>query len=110
MSVNISSDGSPTPRKSLPRFSGADTLGLETSQEVMGQVVGIRRPYRSSNTSQLRALRPLTSNLQNYKRPDSVAQDKLQNPFHLQQQSQAPRISSRQASFKVINTRWQSIV
>jgi hypothetical protein len=67
MSFNITSDGSPTPRKGSTRFSG--DLRIDTSPEVLGQAVGsmslnqypfaLRRTFGSS----------LTTNTQGMKRP-----------------------------------------
>ncbi|KAF2203308.1 ARM repeat-containing protein [Delitschia confertaspora ATCC 74209] len=101
MSVNISSDGSPTPRKSSTRFSTAEDLMADTSPEVMGSAVGTRALYRPHEASQMRALRPLlTSNLQGLKRPNSTSQEKLNSSSFMQQQTEVPRIANRQTSFK----------
>lgn len=67
MSLNITSDGSPTPRKVAARFAIAEDLRVETSPEGLG-AVGTRRPvqypthYWPINSS-------LTSNMQGVKRP-----------------------------------------
>jgi hypothetical protein len=69
MSFNITSDGSPTPRKGSTRFSMAGDLRIDTSPEVLGQAVGsmslnqypfaLHRAFGSS----------LTTNTQGMKRP-----------------------------------------
>ena len=69
MSFNITSDGSPTPRKGPARFSMAGDLRIDTSPEGLGQAVGgmsqNHYPY-----ALYRAFGPsLTSNLQAMKRP-----------------------------------------
>jgi len=74
MSFNIQSDGSPTPRKGPTRFSkAAGDLKIDTTPEVLGQVVGgfgqHHYPYalhRTFGTS-------LTANLQGIKRPPGPA-------------------------------------
>ncbi|KAF2182802.1 ARM repeat-containing protein [Zopfia rhizophila CBS 207.26] len=80
MSVNITSDGSPTPRKSLIRFSVTEDLRVDTSPEVLGQAVGSRHPFPSRMTYQDAAhyrsiYSSLTSNMQGMKRPNSTSQD-----------------------------------
>ena len=68
MSLNITSDGSPTPRKGAARFSIAEDLRLDTSPEVLGTVVGSRHPlasYRFANPF-------LTSDMQGVQRPNPV--------------------------------------
>ncbi|KAF2878202.1 pumilio-family RNA binding repeat domain-containing protein [Massariosphaeria phaeospora] len=63
MSFNITSDGSPTPRKGPSRFS--EDLRIDTSAEVLGMAVGSRLPfalYRPNKPS-------LTSTMQGMKRP-----------------------------------------
>jgi hypothetical protein len=70
MSFNITSDGSPTPRKGTLRFSrGAGDLKIDTSPELLGQAVGgfsqNHQPfayYRAFGSS-------LTANMQGAKRP-----------------------------------------
>ncbi|KAF2129027.1 ARM repeat-containing protein [Dothidotthia symphoricarpi CBS 119687] len=69
MSFNITSDGSPTPRKGLTRFSmAAGDLKIDTSPEVLGQAVGVSQNHYPYNLH--RAFGPsLTSNVQGMKRP-----------------------------------------
>jgi hypothetical protein len=70
MSFNITSDGSPTPRKGTLRFSrGAGDLKIDTSPELLGQAVGgfsqNHQPFayhRAFGSS-------LTANMQGAKRP-----------------------------------------
>ncbi|KAF2854975.1 ARM repeat-containing protein [Plenodomus tracheiphilus IPT5] len=69
MSFNITSDGSPTPRKGPSRFSKAGDLTIDTSPEVLGQVTGSTHqkhyPY-----SLYRVFGPsLTSGVQGMRRP-----------------------------------------
>ncbi|KAH9882807.1 hypothetical protein J1614_000173 [Plenodomus biglobosus] len=69
MSFNITSDGSPTPRKGPSRFSVAADLKIDTSPEVLGQMTGSaiqnRYPY-----SLYRVCGPsLTSGVQGMRRP-----------------------------------------
>jgi len=69
MSFNITSDGSPTPRKGPGRFSMAGDLKIDTSPEVLGQAVAPKRhnhyPY-----SLYSAFGPsLTSDMQGMRRP-----------------------------------------
>jgi hypothetical protein len=74
MSFNITSDGSPTPRKSTMRFPRAPSdLRIDTSPEVLSQAVGgfseNHYPY-----ALYRALGPsLTANMQGAKRPLGVS-------------------------------------
>jgi hypothetical protein len=74
MSFNITSDGSPTPRKGTTRFSrAAGDLRIDTSPELLGQAVGgynqnhypyaLHRAFGSS----------LTANMQGPKRPLGVS-------------------------------------
>ncbi|KAF1935471.1 ARM repeat-containing protein [Clathrospora elynae] len=67
MSFNITSDGSPTPRKGPSRFAMAGDLRIDTSPEVLGQAVGSMSlnyyPFQRAFGS------PLTSNMQGMKRP-----------------------------------------
>lgn len=69
MSFNITSDGSPTPRKGLTRFSvAAGDLEIDTSPEVLGQAVGVSQNHYPYNL--YRAFGPsLTSSTQGTKRP-----------------------------------------
>jgi hypothetical protein len=68
MSFNITSDGSPTPRKAMGRFPVPDDLRLDTSPEGLGMAVGSRHQnqhypyYRGFNSS-------LTYHQQGMKRP-----------------------------------------
>jgi hypothetical protein len=74
MSFNITSNGSPTPRKDTTRFSrAAGDLRIDTSPELLGQAVGgykqnhypyaLHRAFGSS----------LTANMQGPKRPLGVS-------------------------------------
>lgn len=100
MSFNLTSDGSPTPRKNVPRFPlPATDLRLDTSPEVLGLgVVGTRfrqHPYHwPGNVS-------LTSNVQGLKRPlgsSSQANQIMQQPsaegFKVSYQSPSCEVSS----------------
>ncbi|KAF2016420.1 ARM repeat-containing protein [Aaosphaeria arxii CBS 175.79] len=76
MSLNITSDGSPTPRKN--RYSIADDLKIDTSAETLGMAVGSRHPFPSRMTAHTstnwRLGSPsLTSNMQGVKRPNSTS-------------------------------------
>ncbi|KAL6705361.1 hypothetical protein ACN47E_007010 [Coniothyrium glycines] len=69
MSFNITSDGSPTPRKGPARLAKPGELTIDTSPEVLSQVLGsmahVQYPYNLHRT-----FGPtLTSNLQGMKRP-----------------------------------------
>jgi hypothetical protein len=98
MSFNITSDGSPTPRKGTMRFSraGAD-LKIDTSPEVLGQAVG---SYGQNHYpfALYRALGPsLTANMQSGKRPlgasaqgNQQAMMPQQNAFDGYKVSEAP--------------------
>jgi hypothetical protein len=67
MSFNITSDGSPTPRKAMGRLPVPDDLWLDTSPEGLGLAVGSRYqqqhypPHRGFNSS-------LTSHVQGTRR------------------------------------------
>jgi hypothetical protein len=69
MSFNLTSDGSPTPRKAISRFAVPNDLRLDTSPEVLGfGPVGTRtRHHPSQYVWPGSAL--LTSNMQGAKRP-----------------------------------------
>ncbi|ORY18023.1 armadillo-type protein [Clohesyomyces aquaticus] len=80
MSLNITSDGSPTPRKSSSRFIGSDELRVDTSPEVLGLAVGSRYPFPSRMTpkdiTHFQSIYPsLTYNMQGVKRPNSTSQE-----------------------------------
>jgi hypothetical protein len=74
MSFNITSDGSPTPRKGVSRFCRtAGDLKIDTSPEILGQAVGgfsqNHHPfalYRAFGSS-------LTANMQGARRPLGVS-------------------------------------
>lgn len=69
MSFNITSDGSPTPRKGPGRASKAAELTINTSPEVLGQAVGSTSHSHYQYVAH-RMLNPtLTSNLQGVKQP-----------------------------------------
>lgn len=89
MSFNITSSGSPTPRKGAPRFSKPGNLRLDTSQETLGQAGGAV----SQNHFPFAMSRPfgvsLTSHMQGVKRP--LGSSALGN------QSMLPRQSSFEA-------------
>lgn len=86
MSFNITSDGSPTPRKGLTRFNmPPGDLRVDTSPEVLGQIngnsqnyhrFGFYSPFGSSLTSNLQGLkRPLgTSTMGNVAMPSMPQQ------------------------------------
>jgi hypothetical protein len=71
MSLNITSDGSPTPRKQS-RFPIGD-LRVDTSPELLGMAVGSRHPFPSrmhqSTTAQRFGNASLTSATQGVRRP-----------------------------------------
>ncbi|KAG9384477.1 Pumilio-family RNA binding repeat domain containing protein [Pyrenophora tritici-repentis] len=70
MSFNITSDGSPTPRKGASRFSmTAGDLRIDTSPEALGQAVGNMSLNQYPFAYQRAFGSPLTSNMQNMKRP-----------------------------------------
>jgi hypothetical protein len=78
MSLNIASDGSPTPRKG--RFPATEDLRIDTSPETVGMAVGSRHPFPSRMTaftsSNWRTGSPsLTSSVQGVKRPNSTSHD-----------------------------------
>lgn len=75
MSVNISCDGSPTPRKNSSRFSVHEDLTVDTSLEMLG-TAGIKRTNTTSNEG-----------------PLALKTSKLSN--------QQSRTANRKASFKV---------
>jgi hypothetical protein len=99
MSFNITSDGSPTPRKGPSRFSKAGDLTIDTSPEVLGQAVGgmsqnhypftLYRAFGSSLTSNVQGMkRPLgTSTLANQPMPPQ------QHTFDGYKVSQTPYLS-----------------
>lgn len=88
MSFNITSDGSPTPRKGTVKFSRpAGDLKIDTSPEVLGQAVGgfshNHNPlafYRAFGSS-------LTANMQGAKRPLGPSTLGNQQPAMPQQHS-----------------------
>ncbi|KAF1844655.1 pumilio-family RNA binding repeat domain-containing protein [Cucurbitaria berberidis CBS 394.84] len=69
MSFNITSDGSPTPRKGPTRFSMAADLKIDTSPEVLGQAVGGMSQNHYPYTLHRSFGPSLTSNSQGMKRP-----------------------------------------
>ncbi|KAL5121508.1 hypothetical protein ACEQ8H_000580 [Pleosporales sp. CAS-2024a] len=70
MSFNITSDGSPTPRKGATRFSKvAGDLKIDTSPESLGQAVGGYNPKNYPYTFYRAFGSPLTANMQGPKRP-----------------------------------------
>ncbi|KAF2006182.1 ARM repeat-containing protein [Amniculicola lignicola CBS 123094] len=80
MSLNITSDGSPTPRKGSSRFSMAEDLRIDTSPEGLGTAVGSRHPFPTwttfTSSTPYRATNALlTANLQGVKRPNSTSYD-----------------------------------
>lgn len=80
MSLNITSDGSPTPRKGSARFSIAEDLRVDTSPEVLGMAVGSRHPlasYRFNNPF-------LTNTMQGVKRPNSASRPLTSSAYGFQ--------------------------
>ena len=70
MSFNITSDGSPTPRKGPSRlYMAAGDLRIDTSPEVLGQAVGNMSLKQYPFAFQRAFGSPLTSNTQGMKRP-----------------------------------------
>lgn len=69
MSFNITSDGSPTPRKGPNRFSKAGDLRIDTSPEVLGQAVGSMSLHQYPYAFQRAFGSSLTCNTQGMKRP-----------------------------------------
>ncbi|KAF2730524.1 ARM repeat-containing protein [Polyplosphaeria fusca] len=77
MSLNITSEGSPTPRKNPTRFSMAEELRVDTSPEALGTAVGFRHPVSWATPQSTTSHRPLQSSLtslQGVKRP-SITHD-----------------------------------
>ncbi|KAF2269010.1 ARM repeat-containing protein [Lojkania enalia] len=73
----MTTDGSPTPRKNVTRFSMAEDLKVDTSPEGLGLAVGSRHPIPTRmpppDASLYRAYHPsLTNNFQGVKRPNST--------------------------------------
>ena len=69
MSFNITSDGSPTPRKGPTRLSMNEDLRIDTSPEILEQAVG-SLSHNHLPLAFYHAFGPqLTSNLQGLKRP-----------------------------------------
>ncbi|KAH7112154.1 armadillo-type protein [Dendryphion nanum] len=80
MTHNITSDGSPTPRKGL--FSStSDDLRLDNSPDTVGMVVGSKQHFPLSKLNAYTSKnwrsekQPLTSNVQGVKRPNSTSHD-----------------------------------
>lgn len=69
MSFNITSDGSPTPRKGPGRFSMASDLKIDTSPEVLGQAVGSKHHTHYPYTLYRDFGPSLTSGVQGMRRP-----------------------------------------
>ena len=102
MSHNITSDGSPTPRKTGPCLAPED-FRLEPSSEALGAAVGSYAASFHGYPPFLRPRHALTSMLQGAKRPTPSFQDASSRPAHRFQQG-AERQSTLQApkaSFKV---------
>jgi hypothetical protein len=85
MSFNITSDGSPTPRKGPNRFAMAGDLRIDTSPEVLGQAVGSMSLNQYPFAFQRAFGSPLTCNTQGMKRP--LGPSTLGNQIPLQQHS-----------------------
>ena len=83
MSFNITSDGSPTPRKGPNRFAMAGDLRIDTSPEVLGQAVGSMSLDQYPFAFQRAFGSPLTCNTQGMKRP--LGSSTLGNQLPLQQ-------------------------
>jgi len=93
MSFNITSDGSPTPRKGPGRFSMAGDLKIDTSPEVLGQAVAPKRhnhyPY-----SLYSAFGPsLTSDMQGMRRPLGASALSNQPPLPPQNSMDGSKVS-----------------
>lgn len=74
MSFNITSDGSPTPRKGAPRFSrAAGDLKIDTSPELLGQAVGGYNQNHYPYAHRRVFGSTLTANMQGPKRPLGVS-------------------------------------
>lgn len=69
MSFNITSDGSPTPRKGPSRFSMAGDLRIDTSPEALGHAVGSMSLNQYPFAFQRAFGSTLTCNTQGMKRP-----------------------------------------
>jgi hypothetical protein len=98
MSFNITSDGSPTPRKGNTRFSkAAGDLKIDTSPERLGQAVGGFSQNHYPLTLYCPAGASLTANMQGAKRPLGAStlsnQHRMvpqQNPFEGNKVSECP--------------------
>lgn len=86
MSFNITSDGSPTPRKGPARLSMTGDLKIDTSLDALEQAVGGMSLNQYPHTLYRTFGSSLTSNLQGLKRP--LGTSTLSNQTSLPQQSE----------------------
>jgi hypothetical protein len=105
MSNNISSDGSPTPRKNNNRFNVHEDLRLDTSAETLSTVVGAEtfRAIYGDSPPRMQSYHPLASYTQGVKRPGSISQEGLL-PLTTSKLVNQGRPATRSLSLKVSPT------
>ncbi|KAF2491852.1 ARM repeat-containing protein [Lophium mytilinum] len=99
--ANISSEGSPTPRKTS-RFNVHEDLKIDTSAETLATVVGADtfRAIYSDSPPRLQSYYQLTSNTQGVKRPGSIIPEGLL-PLTTSKLGNQGRAPARNAPLKV---------